>query len=439
MPADPDGPRPAPSQDEIASALERLSAWSGLAGSKRLRGVLAYICDEVLEGRGPAIRAKTIGLDHYGYSADELIDRESVVRVDVGRLRRRLEEYYHGPGTDAPVRIVLPKGSYTPEFTYAENTPDHGPPAAPPLPRRVSLAVSGLAVLAVAGVLFVTLQGNGNAVPPHTDRDAAERTAVFDVSPVRLQAMDLAETGRDLIFPATEPARVRVALATFEAAIETDPTYFGGHAGAAQVLAILSLLAPDPQAANGTLDAARAAAAHALELAPGDAWSQSAKAWLAFVEAEYDDALALSARAVSLAPDNPHLVEFDSLISLFAGEFGRVVAETERILTTLDRDTGFVFTNALGSARYHQGDDAGAIAAMEESVERGGPVGPFTLSYLMAANHRLGRDAEALALARSYQEGWPGHRMDLLVGRLFADPAHAAELIEAMKGAGWSR
>lgn len=441
MPRKPRKMENTPTREETQAALERLTAWSGLAGSKRLKGVLAYLCEEVLEDRGDAIRAKTIALDHYGYSVEELADRESVVRVDIGRLRRRLEEYYQGPGIDDPLRISLSKESYTPEISYKSEAATSG--FLPAASKRRTLALAVVALLAIAAIASIEIgffresfKNTDSLV--QDDRDMLERSAVFDVSPLRLQAMNLAEGGRNLVFPAVQPARVKAALATFEAAIETDPTYFGGHAGKAQTLAILAFLTTDSHEAKSTLTAAEAASKLALELSPDEPWSQSARAWLHFLSAEYESALELSARAVSLAPNDPHIVEFDALIALFSGEFDRVVVETERMLKTLERDSGFVFTSALGSAKFHMGDDEATIDAFEDSIRRGGPVGPFTLSYMMAAHYRLGQLAEARELAQKFAEGWPDHRMDLLVGRLFADPKYAAELVQAMRDAGWS-
>lgn len=428
-----------PSDDDIGAALERLSTWDGLASSNRLRGLLAYLVQETLAGRGAMIRGKTIGLDHYGYSVEQLADRESVVRVDLGRLRRRLGDYYRGDGAADPVRIILPKGSYAPEFAYVDPAgkrdaePREGRSRAVPI-TAVSAAVLGIVAIALVSTWFLRGQDDAEGVTDRR-RDAAQRTAVFDASPLRLQAINLAESGRDLIFPAVDPARLRAALVTFEAAIEADPTYFGGHAGAAQVHATRALVlggADDLAAATENAD-------RALVLAPDEAWSQSAKAWTEFASGNHDDALVQSALALELAPDDLHIVEFESLISLFSGEFDRVIRETNRILGTLNPgDTGFVFTNALGSARYHSGDYEGAIAAFEESVARGGPIGPVSMAYLMAAHHRLGQTERSRELAQQYRNSWPNQRVDLLFERLFADPDHADELAEAMRGAGWS-
>src|SRR5262249_46659523 len=46
---------------------------------------------------------------------------DSVVRVQAGRLRSKLLEYYATEGKDDKVIIDLPKGHYTPIFSYARN------------------------------------------------------------------------------------------------------------------------------------------------------------------------------------------------------------------------------------------------------------------------------------------------------------------------------
>lgn len=430
--------QPPLSNEDARDAVQRLVAWKGIAGSDRLRGLVEYLATETLAGRGDDIRAKTIALDHYGYAPDELVDRESVVRVDAGRLRRRLDDYYRGDGVNDPVRLMLPKGSYRPIFERASKTvTDDGPDPGAQHIRKPVVLVAACALIGALGIVaFLLAAGLDDPAPDNAARTQAQRTAAFEASPARLQAINLAESGRDLIFPAVDPERLRAALIVFDAAIEADADYAGGHAGAAQVLATMALLAPEASA--DSLERASRAADRALTLAPIDAWSQEARAWVDFAGGDCDAALDRSARAMALSPLDPHIVEFESLISLFCGKFDRVVSETEAMLATLGTDTGFVFSNALGSARFHLGDDRATIAAFEDSIARGGPTGPISLAYLMAANHRLQRTEQANQLVRQMEISWPGNRVDLLFERMFHDPAHARDIISAMRAAGWS-
>lgn len=151
-----------------------------------------------------------------------------------------------------------------------------------------------------------------------------------------------------------------------------------------------------------------------------------------------EDARRKSALAVRLRPDDPHIAEFDSLISLYSGDFERVIEVGERMEQATTGETGFVFRNAIGSARYHLGDYAATIVAFEQAIASGAPIGPPTLAYMMAAYENLGRHGRAQKLAAQYIDAWPNARFDLVLRRLFVETAHADDLIGAMRQAGWS-
>src|SRR5262249_38193211 len=50
-----------------------------------------------------------------------IVLRRSTVRLEAGRLRDRLREYYDGDGRDDPVLIELPKGAYAPHIEFRHN------------------------------------------------------------------------------------------------------------------------------------------------------------------------------------------------------------------------------------------------------------------------------------------------------------------------------
>lgn len=430
------------SDDDIEAALTRLGAWDGLARSARLSGLLEYLIAETLAGRGSAIKAKTIGMDFYGYTADELVERESVVRVDVGRLRRKLEDYYGDIGQQDTVRVIIPKGSYSPILEQRrQKTSVTDRDVGKPNRTNVSpwIASSIIAVILVAG--FGVLQMQDTVGDAQDSLSAAqislERAAIFDASPNRLRAINLAGVGRDLIFPALGPGQLEAAAVTFEEAIKIDGSYFGGYAGIAQVKAAVALLAPSQELAAQAMERANESAVVALQLAPKEAWSQSAMAWVNFAEGDFEQAIQRSGRAVGLKPNDPHIIEFDALISLYSGNFERVIAESERIEASLNGKPGYVFRNAAGSAQYHLGNYTGTIETFEKAIEAGAPVGPATVAYLMAANVRLGRHTRAKILAEQYTQSWPKARIDLLLRKLFGESQYAEDVISAMLEAGW--
>lgn len=429
------------SEDDIRAALTRLCAWDGLVRSERLRGLLEYLTAETLAGRGSTIKAKTIGMDVYGYTVDELVERESVVRVDAGRLRRKLEDYYGDAGQKDPVCVSLPKGKYALTFERtrqktSETSRDVGKSRRTNVRRWIAGSIA--VVILIAGFGFLRTQDTDEGSGLSTAQSALERAVIFDASPNRLRAINLAGVGRDLIFPALGPGQLEPAAVTFEEAIKVDDTYFGGYAGIAQVQATVALLSPNPELAAQALEHANANAFMALQLAPKEAWSQSAMAWVNFANGDLEQATRQSGRAVGLIPKDPHIMEFDALISLYSGNFDRVLAESKRIETSLNGQPGFVFRNAAGSAQYHLGDFEGTIETFEKAIAAGAPVGPATVAYLMAANVKLGRKSRANVLAEQYSESWPNARIDLVLRKLFEDLQHAEDLISAMIEAGWS-
>ncbi|HMK89604.1 MAG TPA: hypothetical protein VK446_08225 [Methylocystis sp.] len=131
---------------ELARLLE-----SGFAdASERQRNLLSYLVTEELEGRGSRIKAYAIATKIFNRGEDFDAQSDSIVRVEVGRLRQALERQYLGAGADAPVKIEIPKGQYRPLFTRT--------PVPPRASRGGRLAKGALALAVVtlfAAALFV--------------------------------------------------------------------------------------------------------------------------------------------------------------------------------------------------------------------------------------------------------------------------------------------
>lgn len=121
-----------PSPRDIREHLARLLSSPSIAGAERLSGLLRFIVEETLNGRGAQLKEMRIGLDVFGRKTDSYDPAfDPIVRVQMGRLRSKLRAYYNGPGLSDLVRIDVPVGSYVPAFstivapsrTRAEPTP----------------------------------------------------------------------------------------------------------------------------------------------------------------------------------------------------------------------------------------------------------------------------------------------------------------------------
>ena len=77
---------------------------------------LLYLCEKLFAGEAEQIKEYSIALEVFGRSSAFDQDTDSIVRVQANRLRKRLLDYYSGPGADHQLRITIPLGKYVPQF-----------------------------------------------------------------------------------------------------------------------------------------------------------------------------------------------------------------------------------------------------------------------------------------------------------------------------------
>ncbi len=131
----------APDKDRISQALGVILASNTFARSERARDLLAYLVGKELAGEADRLKGFAIGVDVFGKDSAFDPATDAVVRVQAGRLRQLLDQFYEEEAPAGLVRIDIPRGNYIP--TYAEPalavlpgepviwTPDPQAPAAP--------------------------------------------------------------------------------------------------------------------------------------------------------------------------------------------------------------------------------------------------------------------------------------------------------------------
>ena len=77
---------------------------------------MSYVVEETLAGRAGGIKGITIAREVFHREDADDAQTSNIVRVEAGRLRRRLEDYYSLEGTKDPLQIKIPKGGYVPSF-----------------------------------------------------------------------------------------------------------------------------------------------------------------------------------------------------------------------------------------------------------------------------------------------------------------------------------
>ena len=83
----------------------------------RSRQLLRYLVEQTLAGNGHQLKGYTIGIAVFERGDDFDPQEDNIVRVNGGRLRQKLDEYYQSEeGLKAEVVIELPDRSYLPRF-----------------------------------------------------------------------------------------------------------------------------------------------------------------------------------------------------------------------------------------------------------------------------------------------------------------------------------
>lgn len=100
----------------IERELQRLLGHRGFAASERLRTLLAYLVDQTLSGRQAELNQRQIAEDVFDRGAEFDPENDSIVRVEVNKLRRALKQFYLEYGSADGVRITVPVRTYVPEF-----------------------------------------------------------------------------------------------------------------------------------------------------------------------------------------------------------------------------------------------------------------------------------------------------------------------------------
>ena len=146
-------------REQCFQQIDRLTKSHILHSSESLCKLLRYLAEHSLDHPGIALKEYQIATEVLGRPPGFDPQSDSTVRVQAGRLRVKLAEYYAHEGTDDPIRVELPKGSYAltfqPQATKSGISLVPPPPveapqnksAIPMVPRRWAIMVVVLLVL----------------------------------------------------------------------------------------------------------------------------------------------------------------------------------------------------------------------------------------------------------------------------------------------------
>jgi hypothetical protein len=181
-------------REQCLAQIDKLVNSHVLHGSESLCKLLRYLAKHALDHPGAPIKEYQIATEVFGRSTDFDPQLDSMVRVQAGRLRVKLAEYYNADGEADPVIVDLPRGTYLLAFHHrsaAGSARAHSVPASNheqdgALPtrnyRNWIIATASLAVLLVAATaVILTLVSNRNAAQAGFSHDPEQVPPAFRV------------------------------------------------------------------------------------------------------------------------------------------------------------------------------------------------------------------------------------------------------------------
>jgi hypothetical protein len=148
---------------QFSQEIDKIINSHSLRSSEALCRLLQYLAKHAVDHPNAPLKEYQLATEVFGRRSDFDPQSDSTIRVQAGRLRLKLAEYYSSEGVDDPVVVELPKGSYILSFHHRTATnpklhtshPEGTENVAATLPRSWVIAVAVLSVLLAAALAVI--------------------------------------------------------------------------------------------------------------------------------------------------------------------------------------------------------------------------------------------------------------------------------------------
>jgi hypothetical protein len=142
--------------EAIRAQVGRLVSSKAFETSEIHRRLLQYLAEKTMTGEADRLKEYAIGLEAFGKPSTYDPRHDSIVRLQVGRLRQKLQTYYQSEATDDQILINLPKGAFKLSFDPIQapglaTTPEH-----PANHRRTVVVLATALVIVAVWAAFAT-------------------------------------------------------------------------------------------------------------------------------------------------------------------------------------------------------------------------------------------------------------------------------------------
>lgn len=133
--------------DAIREQIDRLIQSKTFQTSEVHKRLLQYLADRALAGEADRLKEYTVGLEAFGKPPSYDPKHDSIVRLQIGRLRQKLAVYYQSEAHGDAVRVSLPKGAF--KLVFEGNAGNGKEEANPKAERRLLILCIALAATAI--------------------------------------------------------------------------------------------------------------------------------------------------------------------------------------------------------------------------------------------------------------------------------------------------
>jgi hypothetical protein len=157
-------------EEEKRAAVDKILQSQVFRNTESLRRLLRFLAEKAITGEADQLKEYSVGIDAFGKPPSYDPRQDSAVRIQVGRLRQKLSEYYQNEGKEDPIIVELPKGGFRLQFESRVRIPradlevvSSRIPAPQPaaLRGKLTIALAGALVLTLAWALWATVEWVG--------------------------------------------------------------------------------------------------------------------------------------------------------------------------------------------------------------------------------------------------------------------------------------
>jgi hypothetical protein len=158
-------------EEEKRAAVDKILQSQVFRNTESLRRLLRFLAEKAINGEADQLKEYSVGIDAFGKPPSYDPRQDSAVRIQVGRLRQKLSEYYLNEGKEDPIIVELPKGGFRLQFesrvptSHAELEVVSSQIPAPPHPRgrpgKLTIALAATVVLTLTWALWATVEWVG--------------------------------------------------------------------------------------------------------------------------------------------------------------------------------------------------------------------------------------------------------------------------------------